>query len=400
MKKTPAKVTVAIQFVSLIGIILTLSFLSTLVWGGKPEEGPVIQEWTIHENMTIAEFGQANNVPEPVLKKALQLDSEDDLRIKIGDFTLSQTEVCARVDKTLAIYIEQESKNWIKILVKFALWIAFLTVVLVLLHRQSLTPRARIGLYTASVVLFGVVLGSDPSPMGTVKDAIILLGSKGVLFLPRIIALSVFLLMVILANKFICAWGCQFGTLQDLIFRLNRDPKDRKGNVRQFKIPFVLSNSIRVLFFILFTVVAFLWAVDIVDPIDPFKIYKPQYLGIAGGIFLFVLLLLSLFTYRPWCSMFCPFGLVGWLFEKIGLFKIKVNYDTCIACEACAKACPSTVMDAVLKRNRVIPDCFACGTCIEVCPTRSISFAVGKRSKPPEGKFHGDRTGESPPGKA
>jgi hypothetical protein len=253
MKKTPAKVTVAIQFVSLIGIILTLSFLSTLVWGGKPEEGPVIQEWTIHENMTIAEFGQANNVPEPVLKKALQLDSEDDLRIKIGDFTLSQTEVCARVDKTLAIYIEQESKNWIKILVKFALWIAFLTVVLVLLHRQSLTPRARIGLYTASVVLFGVVLGSDPSPMGTVKDAIILLGSKGVLFLPRIIALSVFLLMVILANKFICAWGCQFGTLQDLIFRLNRDPKDRKGNVRQFKIPFVLSNSIRVLFFILFT---------------------------------------------------------------------------------------------------------------------------------------------------
>ncbi len=177
------------------------------------------------------------------------------------------------------------------------------------------------------------------------------------------------------------------GTLQDLIFRINRNAKDTKGIVRQHKIPFAISNTIRVAFFIVFTLVAFLWATDIVEYIDPFKIYKPAVVACGGWIFIAAILVGSLFIYRPWCHLFCPFGLVGWLVEKISLYKIKVNYDTCIACESCANACPSSVMEAILKRDKVIPDCFACANCIDVCPTKSITFRVGKRDKPPEGKF-------------
>jgi hypothetical protein len=83
---------------------------------------------------------------------------------------------------------------------------------------QENHPRLRPGLYLAAVAVFGVILGSDPGPMGTVKDAIVLFGAKRVVFPPRMVALTLFLLMVLLANKFICAWGCQAGTLQDLIF--------------------------------------------------------------------------------------------------------------------------------------------------------------------------------------
>jgi len=68
----------------------------------------------------------------------------------------------------------------------------------------------------AAVCVFGIIPGSDPSPMGTVKDAIVLLDLKGMIFPPRLIAFGIFLLMVILANKYICSWGCRFGTLQDL----------------------------------------------------------------------------------------------------------------------------------------------------------------------------------------
>jgi polyferredoxin len=133
--------------------------------------------------------------------------------------------------------------------------------------------------------------------------------------------------------------------------------------------------------------VAFIWAADIIGEIDPFKIFKPQVIGIAGGLFIGLILVLSLFVYRPWCHFFCPFGLVGWLVEKVSFFKIKVDYDKCISCRACSKACPSTVMDAILKQDRVIPDCFSCGTCIETCPVNAISFDCGKRQKPPAGKF-------------
>jgi ferredoxin len=98
-------------------------------------------------------------------------------------------------------------------------------------------------------------------------------------------------------------------------------------------------------------------------------------------------MVLSLFIYRPWCHFFCPFGLIGWLAEKISIFNIKVDYNKCISCEACSKACPSTVMDAILKQDRIIPDCFSCGTCIESCPADAITFACGKRQKPPKEKF-------------
>jgi formate hydrogenlyase subunit 6/NADH:ubiquinone oxidoreductase subunit I len=80
---------------------------------------------------------------------------------------------------------------------------------------------------------------------------------------------------------------------------------------------------------------------------------------------------------------------VGWLFEKVSRHKIQVKYDTCVACEECARACPSTVMGAILKQDRAIPDCFACNACVEVCPTDSVRFAAGSRERPPQGKFGG-----------
>jgi polyferredoxin len=261
-------------------------------------------------------------------------------------------------------------------------------MVFVYMRKGLITPKIRRTFYLVAVAVFGVILGSDPSPMGTVKDAVVLLGTKGVIFPPRMIALSLFLVTVFLANKFICSWGCQFGTLQDTIFRLNRSENDKTGLFFQIKLPFVVTNIIRIATFCVLAIGAFAWGFDVIGAVDPFKIYKPSVVATYGWVFIGAVLVAGLFVYRPWCHLFCPFGLVGWIVEKISIFKIHVNYDTCIACEACAKACPSSVMEAILKRERkTIPDCFACATCMGVCPTNSISLKSGKRTIPPEGKF-------------
>lgn len=387
---------VLVSFVLLTACVLGLSLVSMQQWGGKPEETPEAQPLVWQDDMTVADFGQQNGLPNPTLKTLFGLTSPADLQKKVTEFGLTREDVLAQAGKTKTLTAEYESKNWIKIPLKFGLWIVFLAVVFVLLRKRRITPAVRKWLYLIAVAVFGVVMGSDPSPMGTVKDAIALLGAKGVVFPPRMIALTVFLTMVLLANKFICAWGCQLGTLQDLIFRLNRDGQDKTGVLRQYKPPFAVTNGIRIAFFVVFTIAAFVWATDIIDPVDPFKTFKPAVLGLGGGLFIAGILVLSLFIYRPWCHLFCPFGLVGWLVEKIGLFHVKVDYDTCIACEACAKACPSTVMNAILKRGRVIPDCFACGVCLGVCPTGSIRFDAGRRSKPPVGHFDRKRTKPKP----
>jgi NAD-dependent dihydropyrimidine dehydrogenase PreA subunit len=378
---------VFVYFLIIILMVVSASAVSSHIWAGKAEELPDSVAVKVVEGMTVGEFGRKYNLDRPVLKKIFDLQSPDDLNKKVSDYGLSDQNLNQKVNQVLALQAEQASKNWFKIPLKGGLWIVFLFIVFALLRKGKVVSGNRKWIYAAAVVIFGVVLGSDPSPMGTVKDAIVLYGSKGVIFPPRLLAFGIFFLTIILANKFICSWGCQLGTLQDLIFRLNRGTGDRKGLFGQIKVPFIISNSVRALFFVFLIFAAFVWATDIVEGIDPFKIFKPQVIGIAGGLFIGFILVSSLFVYRPWCHFFCPFGLVGWVAEKISLFKIKVDYDKCISCQACSKACPSTVMDAILKQNKTVPDCFSCGTCIETCPVNAISFTFGGRQKPPKGKF-------------
>jgi polyferredoxin len=367
--------------------IIGLSIFSNLKWGAKSERTQIPGPLIIEYGMTVSQFGEANGFSNPMLKQIFSLQSRSELDHQISVYG-SADDIKSLVTKKMALFAEESSKNWKKIAIKFLLWFLLLLSVYFYLKKRRVTPRLRTLLLFTSVFVFGVALGSDPSPMGTVKDAVYLFAASRAVFPPRMIALTVFLLLVFIVNKYICAWGCQAGTLQDLFFRLNRDDRQKAVIWNQFKAPFWITNSFRIALFSAFSITAFLWSFDLIGKIDFFKIYSPLHLGITGGVFAAAILLLSLFLYRPWCHLFCPFGLAGWIVEKISLVKISVNYDTCIACQRCANACPSTVMSAILLRDRkTIPDCFSCYTCRDVCPSGSIEFSTRKRTKPPLGHF-------------
>jgi len=378
-----------IAFLITVALVVVLSIVSTNMIKSKKEFVPDNVAVVVEKGMTVAEFAKANKLENPAMKKIFGLESKQDLQKQVESFGFDKEQLTKKVNQAMALTAEDNSKSWQKIFLKFVLWFAFLFTIMFMLIKKKINAKNRKYFYIAGFVIFGVIMGADPSPMGTVKDAIVLLGKKGVIFMPRLIAFCIFTALVIIANKFICSWGCQFGTLQDFILRLNRNDKDTdKGALPLYKPPFVVTNTVRVLFFIALCFVAFKFGHDITEEIDPFKIFKPQYISIFGGIFIGAMLIMSLFMYRPWCLFFCPFGLTGWLAEKISIFRIKVDYDKCISCESCEKACPSTVMSAILKRDKTIPDCFSCGVCINSCPTDAVSFSAGKRDKPPVDKFN------------
>jgi hypothetical protein len=170
------------------------------VWGEKPEKIPLRQELIFQEEMTLAEFGKTNQLPSTVLKEVFGLVSKEDLQKKMTEFNLSRDQVLTRVNKILAIEGEHASKNWSKILVKFVFWFLFLGFVFFLVRKRKITSGNRRWVLLSGVVLFGIILGSDPSPMGTIKDAIVLFAKSGVIFPPRMIALTLFLILVFVAN--------------------------------------------------------------------------------------------------------------------------------------------------------------------------------------------------------
>jgi NAD-dependent dihydropyrimidine dehydrogenase PreA subunit len=374
------------HFLTLIVLIAVASTLMTLFWGETESSPGFVTEIILQPGLNVADFGEINRLPNPVLKRVFGLHGQSELQRPVSSFGLTETEIIARTRRAVVLNAEKLSKNWTKIRLKFALWFVFLMLMFILLKTARIKRGNRPWFYLIAVILFGVCLGSDPSPMGTIKDMLVLYGRERVIFPPRLVALGIMLVLVLGANKFICSWGCQLGTLQDYLLRLNYAFRKTRL-LRLYKPSFKLTNTIRICFFTLVGAAAFAVSVDIVEPIDPFKIFNPFQLGIGGIVFSSLILGLSLFIYRPWCHFFCPFGLVGWLFEKVSIFKIKVDYDRCIACEKCARECPSTVMEAILKRERVIPDCFTCGSCIEACPTQAVRLAYGKRQRPPDHKF-------------
>ena len=111
-------------------------------------------------------------------------------------------------------------------------------------HRSGWYPRAPyIVFLMLSVIVAGFLLGKSPNPMeGAVKVFKSMVG----LYpdpMAKVIAFLFFIILAVIGNKIICGWACPFGALQELIYSI---PVLKR--IKQRKLPFVLTNTIRQVF--------------------------------------------------------------------------------------------------------------------------------------------------------
>ncbi|CQR72068.1 Putative electron transport protein YccM [Sporomusa ovata DSM 2662] len=362
-------------FILVITVMLLLSN-SLMVLAAKEAPQSVLQpDWTIDQ------IAKENNLDAAVLLKQLAIaDTPATRAAKLQAFNISNDQANAAIRKILVLSTEEKSKNWKLILLKFSLWWIVAIMAILLMKRNWVTPRRRTWFLAGAFTIFGILLGSDPSPMGTVKDAIALYGAERIIFPPRLVAFMIFTLLVVVGNKLICGWGCQFGTLQDWLYQVS--PVKKK-----IRIPFAVTNSIRIIVFIAFTIVAFAVPFDFIGMIDPFKIFAPSHLTMVSGVIIVALLFLSLFFYRPWCTLACPFGLTGWLAEYFSWYRIRWNHERCIRCNACRLACPTGYTEHLLNKDNIKPDCYSCAACLAVCPTNALQYNRKSANEPTQNRI-------------
>jgi len=247
---------------------------------------------------------------------------------------------------------------------KLLLWAAMAAWTTYLLCRRRVSLKARLLLLAAGVLVFGVAYafltrgGPNPNPVLSLRGVLSALLISHKVILPLFASLAFLLLLVFISNKSICGWGCQLGLLQDLLFRVST-PK--------WQPPFWLTNGIRIAAFLALALGLAVAGYDWIAGVDPFRLFTIRILpgGVAlGG----VVLIASLFIYRPWCRFLCPFGLLSWVVEQASLFRPRIDRGECRGCQLCVRACPSGAMADFYTGKRIHADCFACGACIAACP--------------------------------
>jgi Pyruvate/2-oxoacid:ferredoxin oxidoreductase delta subunit len=225
-----------------------------------------------------------------------------------------------------------------------------------------------------SVIIAGFFLGKSPNPMeGVVKIFKSMVG----LYpdpMAKAIAFLFFIVLAVVGNKMICGWACPFGSLQELIYSI-----PILQRIKQRKLPFVLTNTIRAGLFAL--VLLFLFGIIgghkgtvIYHQLNPFNLFNLDFETISILLTVILASLGSFIVYRPFCQFICPFGFISWIAERFSIIRVRIDKDKCTECGVCIKACPLEAAKGRVYAKRLTADCFSCARCLNVCPVDAIQY--------------------------
>ena len=80
---------------------------------------------------------------------------------------------------------------------------------------------------------------------------------------------------------------------------------------------------------------------------------------------------------RVQCALFCPFGAMQAIFNKINIFDVRIDTAKCTQCKACLRNCPTLSLDeSSLSSGRPLMSCTKCAQCIDACPQGAVSYHI------------------------
>ena len=160
----------------IISVVIVGSIISVRLFAPKVDEIKIPAVLVIDSGMTLEEISRQNGIPNSIMRKVFHLSGKEDLEKKFSEYNFSIEEANDLLKKQMAYASEDDSKVWKKILMKFLLWFMFLMLLFHLVKSNIINPDNRKWYYFAAVIIFGVILGADPGPMGTIKETIVLYG--------------------------------------------------------------------------------------------------------------------------------------------------------------------------------------------------------------------------------
>lgn len=365
------------QKTQLIFVVIFMLFITGAGYVISPPSKKV-KDIEYNSDMSIKDLAPELGVTGKALAKELGLSVDAPKKKSMKSLGVTEERLKHSVDHLLS-HIDTTVKYYIYAAL-FAGGLIFLTVLGVPENAPHGERKIRypntvyIAFLLLSVVFTGFLYGKSPNPMeGIVK---VFKSMAGLYPDPanKVKAFCFFIVLAAAGNKIICGWACPMGSLQELIFSL---PVLKR--IKRKKLPFILTNTIRILIFIL--MLLFLFGIAggkkgmvIYHYINPFNLFNLEFDTISILVSVIAVIVLSFFIYRPFCQLVCPFGLASWVAERLSIKRIRINREKCTECGACIKACPLEAAEGMVRGRIFHADCFSCARCLRVCPVDAVSY--------------------------
>ncbi len=235
--------------------------------------------------------------------------------------------------------------------------------------KYKVTRKFRVLFLLLSVVILGFYRGGCPCMISSLQNTFLFIIGKHIEWQNMLWFLGLIPITYVF-GKVWCGWICHLGALQEFLFISKTQTLFRSQKAQK------IMTRVRISLLIILILQLLITKTNIYRHYGPFKIaYNLFSANLLGYILLALVLLSSLFIYRPFCKTICPVGLIlGWITKIPGASILGIN-DKCAGCTICNNACK---MDAITRDNNIShlnnENCILCGDCMDSCKIKSISL--------------------------
>jgi polyferredoxin len=192
----------------------------------------------------------------------------------------------------------------------------------------------------------------------------------------------------LLLGRVFCAWGCPMGFVEDALAAIPKprwlerklaSPKvARFGRRLDGRLKHLKWLSLAAVVFLIFQLDvgsgrAFDYVVRSPDtylsaPVEVATTLGSSHYAVRIGV-LAVGLVLGVVVVRGWCRYLCPLGALLGLTNRISLFGVRRDEDSCVGCDRYPRECPQGTTPGTT-------DCTACAECIQGCSNDAVSLSL------------------------
>jgi polyferredoxin len=220
------------------------------------------------------------------------------------------------------------------------------------------------------------VLNCHSCPLAVFACPIGIIGQFSALHLIPFLTLGIILLFGSAIGRLFCGWGCPFGLLQELLYKI---PSPKIAIAHQ------LEKLKYVVFALLVVALPFFFGIDAslffcrlcpsatIQSALPWAIIRQELPELIPGllrlIFFLAVIILAIVGLRVFCRTLCPLGAIMGVFGRFSLLCITRGEVDCSGCKNCEEACLMGIThneDTAVKDMRS-SECILCLECTRNC---------------------------------